>query len=368
MRKSTPNTPISTGTSPKAEFGSQLGLTNLALLSLTVLVLALCYWIAQPFITSLAWAGALAILGWPLHRKISQWVRWPSIASTLSCCFIALVVIIPSALVIPSAIEEAINGYKLIRSQIESGAWDHAFANHVWIATTWDWLRLRLDIGDVLQRAGAGLTAVSTFAVKASVARIIEFFMTFLFLFYFFRDRDALLARLKALLPMSSEEAGRVFSVVNDTIYATVYGKVLVGMVQGALGGVMFWWLDIPAAWFWAVVMGLLSVIPLLGPPIIWGPAALLLMLNGEWGQGVLLLVWGMTVVGLADNFLYPIVVGRYLRMHTVPLLIALIGGVVVFGAMGIFLGPVILALAFMALQIWRDRSQALEQSSLNQS
>lgn len=351
----------SSETSTKAEFGSQLGLTNLALLALTILALLLCYFIAKSFVASLAWAAALSILGWPLHRKICQWVPWPTVAATLSCVVIALVVIIPSALVIPGAIEEAFNGYKLIRTQIESGAWDQAFENHVWIATTWEWLRQRMDIGDVLQRAGAALTTLSTFAVKASVARIVEFFMTFLFLFYFLRDRDALLLSIRGLLPMTPAETVRVFGVVNDTIYATVYGKVLVGIVQGVLGGAMFWWLGIPAAWFWAVVMGLLSIIPLLGPPIIWGPAALLLMLNGEWGEGALLLAWGVTVVGLADNFLYPIVVGRYLRLHTVPLLIALIGGVLVFGAMGFFLGPVVLALAFVSLQIWRDRSHDLK-------
>jgi len=358
MKKIEPASDRSLDRSTKPEFGSHLGLTNLAFLALTLLALLLCYFIAEPFLASLAWAAALSILGWPLHRQICRWVPWPAAAATLSCLIIALLVIIPSALVIPIAIEEAFNGYKLIRTQIESGAWDQAFANHAWIATTWEWLRQRMDIGDVLQRAGAALTTLSTFAVRASVARIVEFLMTFLFLFYFLRDRDTLLASIHSLLPMTSPETGRVFSVVSDTVYATVYGKVLVGMVQGVLGGLMFWWLDIPAAWFWAVVMGLLSIIPLLGPPIVWGPAALLLMLNGEWGEGVLLLAWGMTVVGLADNFLYPIVVGKYLRLHTVPLLIALIGGVVVFGAMGIFLGPVILALTFVSLQIWRERSK----------
>ena len=136
-----------------------------------------------------------------------------------------------------------------------------------------------------------------------------------------------------------------------------MYGKVLVAIVQGALGGLMFWWLDLPAPWFWAIVMGLLSIIPLLGPPLVWVPAALVLLLNGEWGQALLLLLWGAAVVGLADNLLYPIVVGRYLRLHTVPLLVALIGGVVVFGAVGFFLGPVVLAITLEMLQVWRTRA-----------
>ena len=224
---------------------------------------------------------------------------------------------------------------------------------------TWEWLRERLDIGDVLQRAGTVLTTVSSFAVRASLAGAFEFLLTFLFLFYFLKDRDALLQSIRSLLPMTADETQKVFGLVNDTIFATVYGKVLVAIVQGTLGGLMFWWLNIPAAGFWAVVMGLLSIIPLVGPTVVWGPAALLLMLNGEWGAGMLLLAWGAIVVSLADNFLYPIVVGKYLRLHTVPLLIALLGGLFLFGPVGFFLGPVILALAFAALQIWRTRSQA---------
>jgi predicted PurR-regulated permease PerM len=132
---------------------------------------------------------------------------------------------------------------------------------------------------------------------------------------------------------------------------------VLVGMVQGMLGGLMFWWLDLPGAWFWAIVMGLLSIVPVLGPPLVWVPAALVLLLHGEWGQASLLLVWGAAVVGLADNLLYPVVVGRYLRLHTVPLLVALIGGVVVFGGVGFFLGPVVLAVTVTMLEIWRARA-----------
>ena len=349
---------VATDISSEAEFGSQLGLTNLALLALTVLSLVLCYLIAKPFISTIAWAAALAILGWPLHRQISKRVPWPSLAASLSCVVIALIVIIPSAVVIPGAIEEAINGYKLIRSQIESGALDKTFADHAWIATTWEWLRQRLDIGDVLHRAGTALTAVSSFAVRASFAGAFEFLLTFLFLFYFLKDRDALLKSIRSLLPMTSEETNKVFGLVNDTIFATVYGKLLVGIVQGTLGGLMFWWLGIPAAWFWAVLMGLLSIIPLVGPTIIWVPASLLMILNGEWGNGIVLLAWGTIVVSLADNFLYPVVVGKYLRLHTVPLLIALIGGLFLFGAVGFFLGPVVLALAFVSLQIWRDRSQ----------
>lgn len=336
---------------------SERGLSDLALLALTVLALVLCYLIARPFVSSLAWATALAVIGWPLHRQIARRIRWPTPAAATSVVAIALLLMVPTGILIPSAIDEALNGYKVIRAQIESNAWDEALARHGWIGPLWEWLRQRVDLGDVLQQAGALLTALGSLAVKTSFVGVIEFALTYFFLFYFLRDRDAVLAGIRTLLPLSPTEADGILRVASDTIFATVYGKVMVGIVQGLLGGLMFWWLDLPAAWFWAIVMGILSIIPLLGPPLVWAPAALLLLLDGQWGQAVLLVLWGAAVVGLADNLLYPILVGRYLRLHTVPLLVALIGGVVVFGAVGFFLGPVVLAITLATLGIWRARA-----------
>ncbi|MBL8348412.1 MAG: AI-2E family transporter [Rubrivivax sp.] len=328
------------------------------MLALTAGALVLCFLIARPFVGALAWAMALAVVGWPMHRRIAARIASPTAAAALSVSVMAVVIIVPTVLIIPGVLDEALGGYRSIRSRLESGAWNEALARHPWIGPAWENLRQRLDLGDVLQQAGTLLTSLGSLAVRLSFIGVVELALTVFFLFHFLRDRDTLLAGLRALLPLAPAEAARVFETVHDTVFATVYGKVLVAVVQGVLGGMMFWWLELPAAWFWAIVMGVLSIIPLLGPPLVWVPAAMLLMLEGHWGQAVLMLAWGTAVVGLADNVLYPIVVGRYLHMHTVPLLVALIGGVVVFGAVGFFLGPVVLAVTLGLLQVWRERAE----------
>jgi predicted PurR-regulated permease PerM len=333
------------------------GLPNLAGLALTALALVLCYLILRPFVSSLAWASALAVVCWPLHRRIAQRLRWPSAAAALSLGVIAVLLLVPSGILIPGVVDEALSGYRVVRSQIDSGAWNSALDRHEWIGPIWEWLRQRVDIGVVLQQVGTFLTQLGSLAVTTSFVGFIEFTLTFFFLFYFLRDRDVVLAHVRAMLPLSAAEANGILRTAGDTILATVYGKVVVAFVQGLLGGLMFWWLDLPAAWFWAIVMALLSIIPLLGPPLVWLPAALFLLLDGNWGQALVMVLWGAAVVGLADNVLYPIVVGRYLRLHTVPLLVALIGGVVVFGAVGFFLGPVVLAVTLALLEIWRMRA-----------
>lgn len=130
-----------------------------------------------------------------------------------------------------------------------------------------------------------------------------------------------------------------------DTIHATVFGTVTVAAVQGLLGGLIFWWLGLPAPILWGAVMALLAIVPVLGAFVVWLPVAIFLAASGHWGQAVILTLWGTVVAGLIDNLLYPILVGKRLRLHTVPVFLAIVGGLAVFGAAGVILGPVILAL-----------------------
>jgi predicted PurR-regulated permease PerM len=148
----------------------------------------------------------------------------------------------------------------------------------------------------------------------------------------------------------------KLFTRVGDTVYATVYGTLAVAVVQGTLGGLMFWWLRLPAPLLWGLVMGGLAVIPVLGAFVIWIPAALYLALVGSWGKALILAVWGSVVVGGIDNVMYPILVGNRLKLHTIPAFISIIGGLTVFGPSGLILGPVTLTITILLLEIWRSR------------
>ena len=128
-------------------------------------------------------------------------------------------------------------------------------------------------------------------------------------------------------------------------------------VLQGALGGVMFVVLGVPAALFWSVVMAVAALVPVLGTPVVWGPAAAWLALDGSWAKAAVLVAWGTTIVGMADNLLYPAMVGNRVRLHTVPMLLSMIGGLFVFGMAGFFVGPVVLASTLGLLRIWTARS-----------
>ena len=149
----------------------------------------------------------------------------------------------------------------------------------------------------------------------------------------------------------------RVCRRVGDTIYATIYGTLAVSAVQGLLGGLMFWWLGLPAPLLWGVVMALLAVLPVLGAFVIWIPAALFLALEGSWGKALILTAWGGVVVGTIDNLLRPILVGKRLKLHTVLAFVSVVGGLILFGPAGLILGPVVLTVAAVLLGIWRSRT-----------
>jgi predicted PurR-regulated permease PerM len=155
---------------------------------------------------------------------------------------------------------------------------------------------------------------------------------------------------------MPGDAMDRLGRRIAETILATVYGTLVVAAVQGSMGGLMFWVLGLPAPVLWGVVMGLLAIVPVLGAFIIWIPAAIILAIDGHWAKAIVLTAWGSIVVGGIDNLLYPMLVGNRLQMHTVIAFIAMIGGLAVFGASGIILGPVSVTVTTLLLEMWRNR------------
>ena len=212
-----------------------------------------------------------------------------------------------------------------------------------------------MDLHSALENVTAWLTSTSATFVSGSVLSVVTLIVTFYLLFYFLRDREAVLNWFRETSPLSSSEMELLFDRVADTVRATLYGTVVVAVVQGTLGGLIFWWLGLPMPVFWGVVMGLLAIVPMLGAFVVWVPAAAYLALSGEWSSAVILTVWGTIVVGSIDNLLYPILVKDQLSLHTVPTFISILGGLVLFGASGLLLGPLILTLTMFFLELWRD-------------
>ena len=341
------------------DWGSRSHVHTLLLMALTVAGIYFCYQLAVPFIPAFTWALALAVMFVPLYRWLVSKVKHASLAALICVLVAALIVVVPATFVAERIITEAAKGAETIKTLVESGEWRRVFDAHPLLAPLGQWIEHQFDLPAMINNLTSWLTGIATSFVHGSVVQLIGVVLTFYIFFYFLRDRNSALEWLRSLSPLSGADMTRLFDGVSDTVHATIYGTFAIAVVQGTLGGMMFWWLDLPEPLLWGIVMALLAVIPVLGAFIIWIPAAIFLFLAGSEGKALLLTLWGAIVIGGIDNLLYPMLVGSRLKMHTVPAFVSIVGGLIFFGTSGLILGPVILTVTRLLLEIWTSQNIA---------
>lgn len=324
------------------------------LLGLVVGIL-ICLLLAAPFLPALTWALALAIVFMPTHRWIEYRLQRPNAAAAVSVVLVASIVAVPVLLVGGPLLKEAAAGAQTVKDKIGSGEWLKLIEFNATTSAAARWLE-DLNLPEAVANGATSIAGASTTLLGQWVSSLATILLSFYILFYFFRDRTLLLDALRDLSPLPDIEMTRLFRRALDTVYATLIGTVVVAFVQGVLGGLMFWWLEIPSPLLWGAVMGFLAVVPVLGAFIVWVPVALYLAVEGNWGQAALLTGWGTIVVGGIDNLLYPMLVGERLRLHTIPAFIAIIGGLLLFGASGLIIGPLVVSLTMFLFEVWKAR------------
>jgi predicted PurR-regulated permease PerM len=328
----------------------------LALLAATAVAIVLCYLLVRPFLPALAWALAFAVVAHPLHEWTERRLGRPNLTAGLAVLMVALVLVVPTIFVTHQVFAEVSRSVDAIRPGANGGEWLAALRKNPPIARLLDVLGSVVDLRQEFERLGTAAAAGAKSLVAGSVWGLVQLLVALFVLFYFFRDRPLVLRALRSLVPLSDSETDEIFRRVEDTVYATIFGTVAVALVQGTLGGLIFWAFGLPAPLLWGLVMFVVSVVPVLGAFVVWGPVAAYLALQGEWVKAIILTAWGSVVIGLIDNLLYPILVGHRLRLHTVPVFFAIVGGLVVFGASGIVVGPVILAVTMALWDVWCRR------------
>jgi len=311
-----------------------------------------------PFYDAVFWAVVLAILFTPLHRRLSLLLPGhPNLAALLMLGLCLLVVILPMTLLSLSLIQQASHIYELLRSgQLDLGAY---FKQIIAALPTWavEWLaRLELTSMEAVQQK------LSTVAVQASqlIATralnigqntfqfLISLGIMLYLLFFLLRDGASLVVRMRDAVPLNELHKHHLVLKFTTVIRATVKGNVLVAASQGLLGGFIFAVLGIQGAVFWGVLMAFLSLLPAVGAGLIWGPVAIYFLATGATGQAIILTAFGVGVIGLVDNVLRPILVGKDTKMPDYVVLISTLGGMSLLGINGFVIGPVIAAL-FMA-------------------
>ncbi len=332
-------------------------LRTLVLIAAIAAGIYLCYLLAEPFLPALTWALALSVLFTPFQRWLESKICHPSLSAIIAVTVIVLIVVVPVLFVGQKLVVQAAQGAQLIETKVASGEWRRAIEAQPQLAPVAEKLERDLDLPGTAKSIAAWFSSIAGSLVSGSLLQVIGFGLIFYLLFFFLRDRRSALASLHHLSPLSREETETLLLRVRDTIQATVYGTLAVATIQGLLAGLMFWWLGLPAPLLWGLVMAILAMVPMLGAFVVWIPAVLFLALEGNWGKAVILILWGMLVVGTIDNFLRPVLVGNRLKLHTVLAFISVVGGLMLFGPAGLILGPVVLTITTVLLETWRARS-----------
>ena len=341
------------------DWGSSGHVQTLMLMLATALSVYLCYRMALPFVAPLAWALTLAVLFAPLQSWLERKLKRAGLAACASVCLIALIVVVPIALVGQQLVQQAAESAAAIEAKVTRGEWRALLAAQPALVPLADRIERQLDLPATAKGLAAWISSYAGGFVQGSMYQGIGLVLTFYLLFFFLRDRNLVSHALSELSPLSGQEMNRLYTRIGDTIHATVYGTLAVSALQGLLGGLMFWWLGLSAPLLWGLVMAVLAVVPVLGAFVVWVPACLWLILEGSWGKALVLALWGMLVVGTADNLLRPILVGSRLQLHTLLAFLSVVGGLLVFGMAGLILGPVTLTLTTVLLEIWAARARA---------
>lgn len=333
---------------------------NRALVLLLIAVSAALVWILLPFYGTILWSSIIALLFGPLNRWFLQRLhsrRTPAALCTLLVAVLTL--IIPFALVSAILAREAL----LVYERLQAGEWNVALHLH----RLFDALPLSMmaaldqfglaDFDALQRRLIAVLSQANQLIAKRALGLgqdtfefVAELFVTAYIAFFLIRDGDELVRTIGRAIPLASEHKKVLFEKFTTVIRATVKGNLLVAAIQGALGGVAFWFLGVSAAFLWAALMAFLSLLPAVGAALVWLPVAIYFLIAGETWQGFALIAYGILVIGLVDNLLRPILVGRDTRMPDYVVMITTLGGIAALGINGLVVGPVIAA---MFIAIW---------------
>jgi predicted PurR-regulated permease PerM len=326
-------------------------------------------WILQPFYGAVLWAIVGAVIFAPLNRELLRITRGrPSIAAAITVSIIVAMVILPLGMIAASLVAEASD----LHAKVKSGEYDFARFFERLFDTLPGWAvgllerfnftnltAARETLSSNLLKGGQALAPQALSIGINTFDFLIGLGIMIYLLFFLLRDGRPLADRVKGAIPLRVEQKAALFSRFVVVVRATVKGGVLVAIVQGALGGLAFWFLGIHAPLLWAVLMAFLSLLPAIGAGLVWLPVAIYLLTSGAIWHGVALIIYGVLIIGLVDNILRPFLVGKDTKLPDYVVLISTLGGIEVFGLNGFVIGPLIAAIFMVTWEIFTASRQS---------
>ena len=339
---------------------------NLLFLAVVILAFYFLYRILASYLVTLAWAAILTILFYPLFKWFNKvFKRRRGGAAITMTIIVIVVIIIPSAFILNLIAKEVVDIYNYSEAFVREGkhiAFFEGLKKVSLFQRIWEVLDRNFDMSQVnlntllldnLRKLSIYIAGQASKFIRSLSTGIFKFFLMTVALFFLFKDGERLMEKIKALIPFSTTERENILKRIVDMIHATIYGGVIVALVQGGLGALGFLILGLPTPVFWGTLMAFLSFVPIVGTSLVWLPAAVILFVQGTYLKALILLAWGAIVVSLSDNLLRPILIGGRTQVHTLLLFFGILGGLKVFGFLGLIAGPLVITICLAMIDIY---------------
>lgn len=325
-----------------------------------------CYFLVEPYIHSIVLAFILSLLIHPLHEMIEgRMPRHKNIASILSCTLLTVIIVIPLLFVLSAIVQQGMVFSQSLYKWMSNDGFSQLF-QHPWVVSSFDFANHYLPFDNLTPvELGKKLTEWATqFGTKAvgtsakvlgdATTFILDFFLMLFVLFFLLRDHDTIIRSLRHVLPLSRSQEDRLLTEVEVVSKSAVMGSFLTAIAQGIAGGIGMGIAGFPAL-FWGTMMAFTSFIPVFGTALIWLPASCYLFLQGETTWGIFLVAWSVILVGSIDNLLRPFLMQGSSGMNTLLIFFSLLGGIHLFGLMGLIYGPLIVAITLVLFNIYEE-------------
>lgn len=344
-------------------------------------VLSLFFWVISPFFNVLVYASLITVVFFPMNRWFRKKVKaHKGIAAFLNTLLVVLVVLTPLALFTIALAQQAIDAYnlletKLVQLDVEQFILSGKLEDLPLVGDAWNgWVErygverffgnaqfdLVTIIQDLSERISAFLVSQSATILRSVGDTIVSLFILLLTTFFFFRDGEALLEFFKTLSPLPTKYEDEIQRKLKDTTYAIVLGNFGTAVLQGFVGAIGFAIAGVGNVLFWGALMAFASLIPYVGAAFIWFPAAAAFFLQGQWGWGIFMLIWGAGGVSMVDNFARPYLIGTRTKIYALTTFLVVLGGIFMFGLKGIVFGPLILGLTVTIIHIYQLEYKAV--------
>jgi predicted PurR-regulated permease PerM len=325
----------------------------------------LVFLIFEPFLVPLAWSAVLAIFFFPLHEKLKRRMGATQ-AALVSTLGVTLLLIVPALIVLVYTTKEAIDAMTQVQSSLLNS--DNMLSSHAaeWLRShlpaAWRSMDFSEPLRQGVEKAASYVAGSFGYLVRNLFTFFVHLFILLFALFFMFRDGEEIVRGVRHLLPFDEAIQEDMMHESKELIFASVAVALLIALIQGSLGGVTFALVGLATPIFWGVLIAFLSMVPVVGSALVWIPAAVWLGFTGHWGKGLLIVAVCGGVAAIADNFVRPLLLRNRTHLNELLLFISVLGGLEVFGMLGLVAGPTIVAAAMGVFRVYmehRDRKEA---------